>query len=47
MKVSIYRYDPDADVRPNVQDIEMDSGPNDHVLLDLILRQQAKDPSQY
>jgi succinate dehydrogenase / fumarate reductase iron-sulfur subunit len=45
MKFRIYRYDPDADARPRMQDYEMEPGHHDRMLLDA--RQQLKriDPS--
>jgi succinate dehydrogenase / fumarate reductase, iron-sulfur subunit len=45
MKLSVYRYNPDADARPYMQDFEVDPGPSDHMLLDVILRLKAQDPS--
>jgi succinate dehydrogenase / fumarate reductase iron-sulfur subunit len=45
MKVSIYRYDPDADRSPRMQDVEIDLLPGDHMLLDVILRIKAIDPT--
>src|SRR5690606_39755295 len=38
MRFSIYRFDPDADARPRMQDFEIKVGPADHMLLDVILR---------
>lgn len=38
MRISIYRYDPDTDSRPRMQDFDIEVGPNDHMLLDVILR---------
>lgn len=38
MRLSIYRLDPDLDTRPRMQDFDVEPGPNDHMLLDVILR---------
>lgn len=38
MRISIYRYDPDTDSRPRMQDFDIEVRPNDHMLLDVILR---------
>lgn len=38
MRLSIYRFDPDLDTRPRMQDFDVEPGPNDHMLLDVILR---------
>ena len=41
----IYRYDPDADEKPRMQVIEMEVGPSDRMLLDVLTRLKAIDPS--
>ena len=38
VKFSIYRYDPDKDARPYMQDLEVELGPNDKMLLDALMR---------
>ncbi len=38
MRFSIYRFDPDIDKKPRMQDFDVEIGPNDHMLLDVILR---------
>jgi succinate dehydrogenase / fumarate reductase iron-sulfur subunit len=38
MRFSIYRFDPDTDTKPRMQDFNIELGPNDHMLLDVILR---------
>jgi succinate dehydrogenase / fumarate reductase iron-sulfur subunit len=38
MRISIYRFDPDSDAKPRMQDFDIEIGPNDHMLLDVILR---------
>mgnify|MGYP003582478079 CR=1 FL=1 len=38
MRFSIYRFDPDIDTKPRMQDFDIEIGPNDHMLLDIILR---------
>src|SRR5688572_88455 len=44
MKFSIYRYNPEQDQRPRMQDYEIELQPGDHMLLDVILRIKATDP---
>ena len=41
----IYRYDPDADTKPRMQVIELAVGANDRMLLDVLTRLKAVDPS--
>jgi len=41
----IYRYDPDADEKPRMQVIELEVGPSDRMLLDVLTRLKAIDPS--
>ena len=38
MKVSIYRFDPDVDARPRMQDYEVELRHTDRMLLDVLLR---------
>ncbi|HJV50041.1 MAG TPA: succinate dehydrogenase iron-sulfur subunit [Noviherbaspirillum sp.] len=45
MKFSIYRYDPDADAHPYMQDYDIALAPTDHMLLDAILRIKMEDDS--
>ena len=45
MKFSIYRYDPDRDSRPYMQDYDIALEPSDHMLLDAILRIKMHDDS--
>lgn len=45
MKFSIYRYDPDADSKPYMQDYDVMLGADDHMLLDAILRIKMQDDS--
>jgi succinate dehydrogenase / fumarate reductase iron-sulfur subunit len=41
----IYRYDPDTGQRPRMQVIELEVGPADRMLLDVLMRLKAIDPS--
>ncbi len=45
MKFSIYRYDPDSDVKPYMQDYDVELEPSDLMLLDAILRIKVQDDS--
>ena len=45
MKVSVYRYDPDDGRAPRMQDFEAEARPGEHMLLDLLLRLKATEPS--
>ena len=45
MKLSVYRYDPDADTRPRMQAYEIEPAAGDRMLLDVILRLKKLDPS--
>jgi succinate dehydrogenase / fumarate reductase iron-sulfur subunit len=45
MRLSIYRYDPEADARPYMQDYEVERHPQDRMLLDLLERARALDDS--
>ncbi|MFC3534015.1 succinate dehydrogenase iron-sulfur subunit [Vogesella facilis] len=42
-RFSIYRYDPDKDAKPYMQDYEIELGPNDVKLLDVIVKLKAMD----
>lgn len=41
----IYRYDPDADAKPRMRVIELEVGTDDRMLLDVLTRLKAIDPS--
>ena len=41
MKFSIYRYDPDKDAKPYMQDLEVELQPTDKMLLDALMRIKA------
>ncbi len=43
MRLSIYRFNPDIDKDPYMQDFEIDVLPEDHMLLDLLLRLKVQD----
>ncbi|HZM46717.1 MAG TPA: succinate dehydrogenase iron-sulfur subunit [Burkholderiales bacterium] len=43
MRFSIYRYDPDADARPRMQDYDVALEPTDQMLLDALVRIKAQD----
>lgn len=43
MKFSIYRFNPEHDAKPFMQDFEQPIGADDHMLLDVILRIKAQD----
>lgn len=43
MRISIYRYDPDKDARPYMQDYEFQPEHGDRMLLDALVRLKAKD----
>jgi succinate dehydrogenase iron-sulfur subunit len=45
MRFSIYRYDPDKDARPRMQDYELRPEPADRMLLDALVRLKAQDDS--
>jgi succinate dehydrogenase / fumarate reductase iron-sulfur subunit len=45
MKFSIYRYDPDTNDAPGMQDYDITLEPTDHMLLDAILRIKMHDDS--
>lgn len=43
MKFSIYRFNPEHDAKPYMQEFDQPIGANDHMLLDVILRIKAQD----
>ncbi len=43
MRFSIYRFNPEQDAKPYMQDFEEPIGEGDHMLLDVILRLKAQD----
>ena len=46
VKFSIYRYDPDKDAKPYMQDLEVELFPTDKMLLDALMRiKQSTDDS--
>lgn len=45
MKFSIYRFDPDADLKPRMQDYDVALRPSVHMLLDAILQIKEEDDS--
>ena len=45
MKLSIYRYDPDKDAAPYMQDYDVKLEPSDLKLLDVLIRLKAQDDS--
>ena len=45
MKFSIYRFDPDADAKPRMQDYDVTLRPSVHMLLDAILEIKEQDDS--
>jgi succinate dehydrogenase / fumarate reductase iron-sulfur subunit len=45
MRFSIYRYNPDVDAKPYMQDLEVDLEPSDKKLLDALMRLRAVDDS--
>ncbi|GAB3430399.1 succinate dehydrogenase iron-sulfur subunit [Massilia solisilvae] len=45
MKFSIYRYDPERDCKPYMQDVDVALAEGDHMLLDAILRIKMQDDS--
>ena len=45
LQVSIYRYNPETDSEPYMQDIEVDTGGKDMMVLDVLELLKAQDPS--
>ena len=44
VRFSIYRYDPDKDAKPYMQDLEVTLQPNDKMLLDALMRIKSDFP---
>ena len=45
MKFSIYRFNPDVDKKPYMQDVELELEDSDHMLLDALIRMKERDDS--
>src|SRR6185437_7917650 len=45
MKVSVYRFNPEHDKKPYMQDYEVELEPTDRMVLDVILRIRLQDDS--
>jgi len=45
VKFQIYRFDPDAGLRPRIQDYELEASPADRMLLDALMRLKQQDPT--
>ena len=45
MQFRIYRYDPDKDAKPYMQDYDVEPEPSDRMLLDMLIRIKAQDDS--
>jgi succinate dehydrogenase / fumarate reductase, iron-sulfur subunit len=45
MRFSIYRYDPDKDSKPYYKDYDVEIGPGDRMLLDVLIKIKAMDDS--
>ena len=45
MKLSIFRFNPEQDEKPYMQDYEIELEPTDRMLLDVILRLKIQDDS--
>jgi len=43
MRFSIYRFNPDTDTKPRMQEYELDIDPSDKMLLDAIIALKAQD----
>ncbi len=43
MKLSIFRFNPERDAKPYMQDFEVEPGPTDRMLLDVIVRLKSQD----
>ena len=43
MKLSIFRFNPERDAKPYMQDYEVEPGPTDRMLLDVIIRLKKQD----
>ena len=47
MKFSIYRFHPEHQAKPYMQNFDQPIGDTDHMLLDVILRIKAQDPEKF
>ena len=47
MKFSIYRFDPDKDQKPYMQDLEVELLPTDKMLLDALMRIKAQSDESF
>ena len=45
LTVSLYRYNPDTDTAPYMQDVQFDTGGKDLMVLDVLEQMKAQDPS--
>ena len=45
LTVSVYRYNPDTDTAPYMQDVQFDTGGKDLMVLDVLEQMKAQDPS--
>ena len=45
MRLSIFRFHPERDAKPFMQDFDVEPGPHDAMLLDLILKARLQDDS--
>ena len=45
LQVSLYRYNPETDQEPSMQDLELDTGGKDLMVLDVLELLKAEDPS--
>ncbi len=45
LQVSLYRYNPDTDQEPSMQDLEIDTGGKDVMVLDVLEQLKAQDPT--
>ena len=45
IRLKVYRYNPDTDAKPYMQDYELEIEPTDVKLLDAIMKLKAKDDS--
>ena len=45
LQVSVYRYNPETDREPSMQDLQVDTGGKDLMVLDVLELLKAQDPS--
>ena len=45
MRFSIYRFNPDVDKKPYMQDVDIQLEDSDHMLLDALMRMKERDDS--